>query len=301
MTTMTTMSGAAPAAGTKHTSNVALYWDFENLHGSLFDDIHGNGAYAHHRYKPQDELIDIGVIIDFAAAHGSLAINRAFGNWCSFFRYRNTLLQSATELVQVFGAGANGKNGADIKLALDVLDDMTRHAHIDTVIVVGADSDYMPLSHKVKAAGRRLVGIGARASTNLHWARSCHQFVYYDDLVPPHGGAQAPDVDQPQPGASGPDDGPLGTGLLAAPTAADESVGSDARALVSHALRHLSQRRGDPWVPKAALRPCMQRLDSTIGDQAHVVGNLNDLLASMPDLVEVRRGVFDHEVRLRAA
>ena len=28
-----------------------------------------------------------------------------------------------------------------------------------------------------------LMGVGARANTNRHWARSCHEFHYYDMLV----------------------------------------------------------------------------------------------------------------------
>jgi len=48
---------------------------------------------------------------------------------------------------------------------------------------VGGDSDFMPLSQKIKAAGRTLIGVGARKSTNQHWAKSCHQFHYYENLV----------------------------------------------------------------------------------------------------------------------
>jgi hypothetical protein len=43
-------------------------------------------------------------------------------------------------------------------------------------------TDFTPVAQK--AAGRRLVGIGDRKSTNRHWARSCDdEFIYYDRLV----------------------------------------------------------------------------------------------------------------------
>ena len=51
------------------------------------------------------------------------------------------------------------------------------------MVVVSGDSDYMPLAQKIKAAGRKLHGVGARKATNAHWATSCHGFHYYDDLV----------------------------------------------------------------------------------------------------------------------
>ena len=45
------------------------------------------------------------------------------------------------------------------------------------------DSDFMPVSHKIKAAGRTLIGVGTRKNTNKHWAKSCHEFRYYENTV----------------------------------------------------------------------------------------------------------------------
>ncbi|OYU41949.1 MAG: hypothetical protein CFE44_26835, partial [Burkholderiales bacterium PBB4] len=98
------------------------------------------GSYAANRFRPQDELIDVAAINEFALSLGPVAINRAFANWVSFNRYKQSLLQSAIELIQVFPPGANAKNGADIKLCLDAMDDMARFPHISTIIVVGGDS-----------------------------------------------------------------------------------------------------------------------------------------------------------------
>ena len=75
------------------------------------------------------------------------------------------------------------KNGADIKLSLDAMEDILRFSHITAVIVVGGDSDFIPLAQKVKAAGRDLIGVGCRQSTNRHWANSCSEFKYYEALV----------------------------------------------------------------------------------------------------------------------
>lgn len=165
--------------------SVAIYWDFENLHANLVDQAHGQGTYLANRFRPQDEVIDVETIVEYALSLGPIAINRAFANWVSFNRYKQSLLQAAIELIQVFPPGANAKNGADIKLCLDVMEGMVRFPHIGTIIVVGGDSDYMPLSYKVKAAGRTLVGIGSRRGTNQHWARSCHEFKFYEALLAP--------------------------------------------------------------------------------------------------------------------
>ena len=77
---------------------VAIYWDFENLHASLVDQVHGAGSYASASFRPQEKLIDIATIIEFALSVGPIAINRAFANWVSFNRYKTALLESAIEI-----------------------------------------------------------------------------------------------------------------------------------------------------------------------------------------------------------
>lgn len=302
---------------------VAIYWDFENLHASLVDQVHGPGSYASAPFRPQEKLIDIATIIEFALSVGPIAINRAFANWVSFNRYKTALLESAIELIQVFPPGANAKNGADIKLCLDVMDDMARFPHIGTIIVVGGDSDYMPLSYKVKAAGRTLIGIGSIRSTNQHWARSCHEFKFYETLLNP---AQAPtlvpaavlphEVAEAQPTSQQP-----AKPMEAKPVAAAAPLTSDeedelrellvlaatpaakqqaARDLVSKAMTRLSQTRGERWIQKARVRPFIQRMDPTFNESNFGYRSFSEMIASMADLVETRKGEFDHELRLRA-
>ena len=164
--------------------SVALYWDFENLHASLCE-ARQEGAYSKqdNRFKVQDPLVDVAAVMALAASLGPIAINRAYCNWQYFSRYRDALLQGSVELIQLFPPGGSAKNGADIRLCLDAMEDIGRFDHIGTVIVVSGDSDFMPLAQKIKAAGRTLVGVGARPFTNRHWARSCHAFHYYESLA----------------------------------------------------------------------------------------------------------------------
>lgn len=173
---------------------VALYWDFENLHASLAEARFGEGFYAKPdgRFKVQEPLIDVPTVLALAASFGPLAINRAYANWQYFGRYRDALLQGGFELVQLFPPGASAKNGADIRLCLDAVDDIARFQHLSTVVIVGGDSDFMPVAQKIKAAGRRLVGVGMRKNTNRHWAASCLAFHYYDELAADPAAGAAP-------------------------------------------------------------------------------------------------------------
>ena len=164
--------------------SVALYWDFENLHAALCE-ARQEGSYSKqdHRFRVQEPLLNVQAVVQLAASLGPIAINRAYCNWQYFGRYRDALLHHAIELIQLFPPGGAAKNGADIRLCLDAMEDLGRFDHIGTVMVVSGDSDYMPLSQKIKAAGRKVIGLGARATTNGHWASSCHGFHYYEDLV----------------------------------------------------------------------------------------------------------------------
>ena len=266
-------------------ASVALYWDFENLHASLCED-RDPGAYARpdNRFRPQEPLVDIQAVVEFAASFGPIAINRAYCNWQFFGRYRDALLQNAVELLQLFPPGGAAKNGADIKLCLDAAEDIGRFAHIGTVVIVGGDSDFMPLSQKIKAAGRTLVGVGTRRATNRHWAKSCHEFRYYENLVEP--------LD-----TLAQDDGEGGADATTPPV---PHVEADPHTeLLRRAIRLLAEKKGEVWVNKAEIWPMIKRLDSTFDPKETGFTNFAAMIKAKEDMVEIRRGEFDQEVKLR--
>ena len=255
--------------------SVAIYWDFENIHATLIDQLKGSGTYRGSRFTPQDPVVDVAALMEFCASFGSVAINRAYGNWQWFARYREVLLHNAVELIQLFPPGAAAKNGADIKLCLDATEDMIRFPHIATLVIIGADSDFMPISQKVKAAGRTLVGVGVEAATNKHWAHSCHEFRYYERLVPEE--APKPETPAEQEAPSQP----------------------DALDLVRRAITRLAANNGEPWVKKAAIRPMVVRLDPTFDEKTYGATTFSELLKRYQDVLEERKGQFDREFRIR--
>jgi NYN domain len=154
--------------------SVAVYWDFENLHAALAEAKNGEGSYGKPdaRFKPQEPLIDVQAVVELGSSFGPIAINRAYCNWQFYGRYRDTLLQSAVELIQLFPPGASAKNGADIKLCLAAVEDISRFNHIGTIIIVGGDSDFMPVAQKIKAAGRSGHAQAGRSTVGRDQGRS---------------------------------------------------------------------------------------------------------------------------------
>ncbi len=52
------------------------------------------------------------------------------------------------------------KNGADIRLAIDVIDDLSRYDYVNHVLIVAGDSDYVSLAQRCKRLGRTVIGVG---------------------------------------------------------------------------------------------------------------------------------------------
>ena len=258
--------------------SVAIYWDFENIHASLINQLKGDGTYRQTRFTPQEPVVNVAALMEFCASFGSVAINRAYGNWQWFARYREALLHNAVELIQLFPPGAAAKNGADIKLCLDATEDMIRFPHLTTLVIIGADSDFLPVSQKIKAAGRTLVGVGIEAATNRHWAHSCHEFRYYERLV----AQEEPPIEQESevPESSTP----------SRPEAID---------LIRRAITRLAANKGEPWVLKATIRPMVLRLDPTFDESFYGVATFSELLKKYDDVLEERKGQYDREYRLR--
>ena len=280
---------------------VALYWDFENIHAGLCEQKEP-GAYARgdFRFKPQEPLVNVQAVVDLAASFGPIAINRAYCNWQFFGRYRDQLLQNAVELIQLFPPGGAAKNGADIKLCLDATEDIGRFAHIGTVIIVGGDSDFMPVSQKVKAAGRVLIGVGTRPATNRHWAKSCHEFRYYETLVEVAEDT-APSAEQAVAAAAALA-GPLAPGAPASEDPQGLSAAAEPEAprdLLRRALRLLADKKKEPWINKAEIGPMIKRLDATFDLAEHGYASFSAMLKAFEEILEVRKVNTTEQVRLR--
>src|SRR3546814_866255 len=161
-------------------ARVAVYLDFDNIVMSWYDRVHGRNAYARDRSriaeKPAEPeiverltqaTIDVGAIIDYAASFGTLVLTRAYADWSSPVNaeYRTQLVARAVDLVQLFPAAAYAKNGADIRLAVDAVEDMFLLPDLSHVVIVVGDSDYVPLAQRCRRLGRFVVGVWVAGST----------------------------------------------------------------------------------------------------------------------------------------
>jgi hypothetical protein len=171
-------------------TRVAVYLDFDNIVISRYDQVNGRNSFQRDKTKglEPDRLeratVDVGAVIDFASSFGTLVLTRAYADWSADVNagYRGQLVGRAVDLVQLFPAAAYGKNGADIRLAVDTVEDMFRLPDLTHVVIVAGDSDYIALAQRCKRLGRYVVGIGVAGSSSKALAAACDEFVVYDAL-----------------------------------------------------------------------------------------------------------------------
>jgi len=258
---------------------VAVYIDFDNVVISRYDEIHGKGAWrkdearAHRPSTSSADAIDqklaaaqinIGAIIDYAASFGSVTLSRAYADWSvpANAAYRNELMERALHLVQLFTA-SGVKNGADIRLAVDAVEDLLRHKDISHVVLVAGDSDYVPLAQSCKQLGRDVVGIGVAGSTSRALRFACTDFIDYADL--PGVTPQAPVRKR----AASKSTAKKAVSKTAAKAPATGVIADDvATDLLVRAIRVGLQKSDDDWVHAAGIKSQMQRMDPAFKEKS---------------------------------
>ena len=179
-------------------NRVAVYIDFDNIVISRYDEVHGKGRFTRDRVREslrdgseeiaarlKEASVDLGAIIDYASSFGTLVLTRAYADWSQPVNadYRGQLVGRAVDLVQLFPAAAYGKNGADIRLAVDAIEDMFRLPDLTHIVIVAGDSDYIALAQRAKRLGRYVVAVGVAGSTSRSLAAACDRMLSYDALA----------------------------------------------------------------------------------------------------------------------
>lgn len=116
-----------------------------------------------------------------AATHGVVGVKRGYGDWGSPYlaRWREQLPRLAIQPVQQI-AYVPGKGATDIALVIDAMD-LLYSEQVDTFCLVASDSDYTRLAMRLREAGKRVVGIGAK-QTPAAFSSACDRFTFLDVL-----------------------------------------------------------------------------------------------------------------------
>ena len=290
-------------------ARVAVYIDFDNVVISRYDNVFGDSAWRkdnarQHAGDPEakdpidlklaDAAVDIGAIIDYASSFGTVAFTRAYADWSvpANAAYRKQLVDRAVDLTQLFSTSGT-KNGADIRLSIDAVDDLFRHADLTHVVVVAGDSDYISLAQRCKSLGRFVVGIGVTGSTSSALVAACDEFSDYDDL-PDVVRTPAPRKQAAKKSAA--------TKKASAKKADQTESGpqADATALLVRALRIGLEKSEDEWLYSGGVKSQMQRMNSRFKEKSLGYASFRDFVESRDKVVETQlAGNGQLQVRLK--
>jgi uncharacterized LabA/DUF88 family protein len=313
-------------------ARVAVYIDFDNIVISRYDQVHGRGQFQRDKMRGFDKAdpetadrlrratVDLGAVIDFASSYGTLVLTRAYADWSASVNadYRGQLVSRAVDLVQLFPAAAYAKNGADIRLAVDAVEDMFRLPDLTHVVIVAGDSDYIALAQRCRRLGRYVVGVGVAGSTSRSLGAACDELVTYDALP---GITLADDAGEQAAGGSaasresGKAAGGRGSrrSRPAAAAAADEpepevepepepeDPQEVATRLLERALR-LGQEKDDAdWLHSSAVKSQMKRMDPAFSERALGYRSFSDFVKSRAAVAELDEANSARLVRLNPA
>jgi uncharacterized LabA/DUF88 family protein len=278
------------------TPRVAVYLDFDNIVISRYDQVHGRNSFQKDKAHGLDKdkltkaTVDIGAIIDFASSFGTLVLTRAYADWSADVNadYQSQLVGRAVDLVQLFPAAAYGKNGADIRLAVDAVEDMFRLPDLTHVVIVGGDSDYIALAQRCKRLGRYVVGIGVAGASSRSLASACDEFVTYDALpgIPTVAPVPAKKATR-RAKSKAPDDEPEHGDPQAAATG-----------LLQRALRIGHEKDDADWLHNSAVKAQMKRMDPSFSEKSLGFRSFSDFLRSRSDIADLDETSNNRMVRL---
>jgi uncharacterized protein (TIGR00288 family) len=155
---------------TQDNQKIAVFIDFENISLSAANHF---GEF------------DLGLLLKAIQRRGRITLRRAYGDWSRLIKYRDALRENAVELVQLYSYNVQqgGKNRADIRLVIDVMEILFMLDYIDTIVIVSGDSDFSSLMSKAREYGKYMIGVGVQASTSDLLIKACDEFIFYDKLV----------------------------------------------------------------------------------------------------------------------
>ncbi len=115
------------------------------------------------------------------ARYGNPTIKRIYTDWTqpAAGGWKNVLLEYAITPIQQYRY-TSGKNSSDSAMIIDAMD-LLYSQKVDGFCIVSSDSDFTRLAQRLREAGMRVIGMGAK-KTPVPFKASCERFIYIENL-----------------------------------------------------------------------------------------------------------------------
>lgn len=153
---------------------VAIYLDFENL-----------AISAEQTYPSKEKPLTLSPLVDFAANNRNICIKKAYSDWSRplLAQYQNELNEYGFEMIHLPGTSLQGKNGADLRMTIDILEDMQTFPIITTFLLGSGDTDFIPLVRRILARGKKVIIVGFDNSVGNLVKNNCTEFKSMNELI----------------------------------------------------------------------------------------------------------------------
>ena len=239
---------------TTQEDQIAVFIDYENVALSF-------------RGKYNDD-IDWTRVMEPAIDLGRIAIRRSYADWGAFRNGQREMLGLGIDLVHV--PSKRGKNAADIRIVIDVMEMLVTSNNITHVFLVSGDGDFTELVHRLRANGKIVVGMGVSGASAEYLINACDQFIFYDKLV----GAEKEKKQED-------DDG-------------DETVVvfdiTEARQLLRRALK----RHEGEWVSAGKIKSVMRGMNPAFSERNYDYSNFKAFLLAQKDIAKTKTADGGH-------
>ena len=223
---------------------IAIYLDFENL-----------AISAKEVYPSTPRPLRIDDILDFAKGYGDVLIKKAFADWnkppCN--QYVEDLRLKAFDLIFLPQTSLSGKNGADLRMTIDALEDMYDKELLDVFFLGTGDTDFIHLVRKLKEQGKQVVVLGFEHSVGRTIRYNCDRFESLEDLL---GKPPAPVVTEKK---------------------EEEELEDDPRELF---IRYIKNRSTDEPAILSQIKNDLMRLDPSFSEKKYGYRHFKDFLDS---------------------
>ncbi|HBG65918.1 MAG TPA: hypothetical protein DDW78_05550 [Treponema sp.] len=112
---------------------------------------------------------------------GRIVVKRAYGNWTkdTLKKWEEDFRKLAIKPIQQIDY-VKGKNATDMALTIDAMDFLYNSTY-DIYAIVSSDSDFTPLAIKLREAGKKVIGIGKK-TTSEAFIQSCDNFMFIEEI-----------------------------------------------------------------------------------------------------------------------
>lgn len=128
------------------------------------------------------KLDGLETLLEELSSIGTVVVRKAYARWTNMnvAAHQGTLNRLGFELIHTFHP-VNGKNSADIQMAVDVMEYAGRE-DLQSIVLATGDSDFSPLFRRLREKGKQVLGAGPRSALSESVKSSCSRFFYTDTI-----------------------------------------------------------------------------------------------------------------------